>query len=363
MRLEGEFVDIMCEINPEHKSNVIYENGKKTLYLKIMQAIYGCLESALRWYEFYSERLKAEGFAINPYDKCVANKEINGSQCTIMWYVDDNKISHKESSVVDDVLGMIRNYFGDITVSRGEEHTFLGMNMKIRKDKKIEIEMKDQLRETIDMFNNFEGNKIEEIVSSPAQKHLRECGDKCPKLNGRKSELFHSIVAKLLWIMKRARPDLEVAVSYLCTRVSKSDEDDWEKLRRVLAFVQCTIDDIRIIGAENLNDIYTWIDAAYAVNPDARSQTGGAIPMGVGIIHGKSGKHRLNVKSSTEVELVGVSEYLPYNIWLLMFIEGQGYIIKIICCIKTIKAPYLCSRMVKTLIQAIQDISLSDISL
>ena len=97
--------------------------------------------------------------------------------------------------------------------------------------------MKDQLRETIDMFNNFEGNKIEEIVSSPAQKHLRECNDKCHKLNGRKSELFHSIVAKLLWIMKRARPDLEVAVSYLCTRVPKSDEYDWEKLRRVLAFV------------------------------------------------------------------------------------------------------------------------------
>ena len=33
MKLEGEFVDIMCEINPEHKPNIIYENGKKTLYL------------------------------------------------------------------------------------------------------------------------------------------------------------------------------------------------------------------------------------------------------------------------------------------------------------------------------------------
>lgn len=47
--------------------------------------------------------------------------------------------------------------------------------------------------------------------------------------------------------------------------------------------------------------------------------------MGVGIIHGKSGKQKLNVKSSTEVELVGVSEYLPYNIWLMMFMREQGY--------------------------------------
>ena len=32
---------------------------------------------------------------INPYDRCVANKMINGSQCTIVFYVDDNKISIK----------------------------------------------------------------------------------------------------------------------------------------------------------------------------------------------------------------------------------------------------------------------------
>lgn len=59
-----------------------------------------------------------------------------------------------------------------------------------------------------------------------------------------------------------------------------------------------------------------------------RSQTGGAMSMGIGIIHGKSAKQRLNVKSSTEAELVGVSEYIPYNTWLLMFMEEQGYTIK-----------------------------------
>ena len=296
--------------------------------MEILQAIYGCLESSLRWYELYSETLEKEGFTINPYDKCVANKEIDGHQCTIVWYVDDNKVSHKDKNVVDDVIDLIEKHFGKLSVSRGEDHTFLGMNIKIRKDKKIEIEMKDQLRETIKMFTDFENDKIDEVVTSPAQKHLRECNEKCPKLEGSKSDIFHSIVAKLLWIMKRARPDLEVAVSYLCTRVSKSDEDDWKKLRRVLAFIQCTINDVRIIGAQSLTDIYTWIDAAYAVNPDMRSQTGGTMSMGIGIIHGKSGKQRLNVKSSTEAELVGVSEYLPYNIWLLLFMSAQGYAIK-----------------------------------
>ena len=58
MKLVGEFVDIMCKVNPEHAKNVVYENGQKVLYMEILQAIYGCIESALRWYELYSETLK-----------------------------------------------------------------------------------------------------------------------------------------------------------------------------------------------------------------------------------------------------------------------------------------------------------------
>ena len=62
-----------------NKKNVIYENGKKVLYLEILQEIYGCIESLLRWYELYSETLMKEDSKINPYDKCVANKVINGN--------------------------------------------------------------------------------------------------------------------------------------------------------------------------------------------------------------------------------------------------------------------------------------------
>ena len=54
----------------------------------------GCVKSALLWYELYTNTLKDIGFELNPYDLCVANKDINGKQCTIVWHVDDNKISH-----------------------------------------------------------------------------------------------------------------------------------------------------------------------------------------------------------------------------------------------------------------------------
>ena len=68
----------MCDTNSEQVPNATYERGRKVLYMEILQAIYGYIESALRWYELYSETLQKEGFIINPYDRCVANKEING---------------------------------------------------------------------------------------------------------------------------------------------------------------------------------------------------------------------------------------------------------------------------------------------
>ena len=129
MKLVGDFVDIMCEVNPEHKKNVVYENGKKVLYMEVLQAIYGCIESVLRWYELFSETLEKEGWKINPYDKCVANKEISGEQCTIVWYVDDNKVSHKDPEVVTEVIDLMKSHFGDLTVTRGNKHRFLGMNI------------------------------------------------------------------------------------------------------------------------------------------------------------------------------------------------------------------------------------------
>ena len=50
--------------------------------------------------------------------------------------------------------------------------------------------------------------------------------------------------------------------------------------------------------------------------------------MGYGLLHGNSSKQKINLKSSTVAELVGVSEYLSYNILFLMFMEAQWYAIK-----------------------------------
>jgi len=89
------------------------------------------------------------GFELNPYDTCVANKMINGKQCTICWYVDDNKISHVDAKVVASVVEKIEERFGKMTVTRGKEHVFLGMNIRFNDDGTASVRMKEYVQEAI----------------------------------------------------------------------------------------------------------------------------------------------------------------------------------------------------------------------
>ena len=72
-----------------------------------------------------------------------------------------------------------------------------------------------------------------------------------------------------------------------------------------------TIDVPRIIGAGGLSILQTYVDASYALHDDMKGHPGGLTTLSLVIIQGKATKQKLNTKSSTESELVGVSDYVP----------------------------------------------------
>jgi Reverse transcriptase (RNA-dependent DNA polymerase) len=323
MKLTGEAVNIMVQVNNLYQPFVTTEKGKPVLYLQLKKALYWCVKSALLWYELFANTLKDMGFELNPYDPCVANKEIEGSQCTILWYVDDNKISHINPDVVTDIIQQIEKRFGKMTVTRGHEHTFLGMNFVFNGDETVSISMKTYLQEAI----NESKMRITKVSASPAKKELFDTNNNLPTLPKVELEAFHSVVAKLLYVSIRACPDILLAIGYLCTRVSKPNKEDQEKLKRVLEYLKGTLDLVLTLGADDLHSLCTWVDASYTVHPDMRSHTGGMISMGTGTLICKSSKQKLNTKSSTEAELVGASDYVQNTIWSKLFLEAQGHAI------------------------------------
>ena len=74
MKLRGDFVEIMCQVNPEYEQHVKYENGGKVLYLLVLRAVYVCIKSLLLWYNLLSTKIYALGFEINPHSSCVVKR-------------------------------------------------------------------------------------------------------------------------------------------------------------------------------------------------------------------------------------------------------------------------------------------------
>ena len=79
------------------------------------------------------------------------------------------------------------------------------------------------------------------------------------------------------------------------------------------------------LAADSMTILKTWIDASYAPHHDMRSHTSGCSSFGMGAAMTKSSKQKLNTKSSTEAELIGVSDVLPYNLWTIYFLKEQGH--------------------------------------
>eukprot|EP00957_Ditylum_brightwellii_P192519 14658176-Ditylum_brightwellii.AAC.1 len=68
-----------------------------------------------------------------------------------------------------------------------------------------------------------------------------------------------------------------------------------------------------------------WVDASFAVHPNAKSHTGGVLMMDKGAIFAGSTKQKLNTHSSTEAGIVGVDDLMPQVLWTQHFMETQGY--------------------------------------
>ena len=78
------------------------------------------------------------------------------------------------------------------------------------------------------------------IAKTPAACHLFNVNDGARKLDEKKAQLFHHMVAKLLYLCRRTRQDIQTAVAFLCTRVKSPDEDDYKKLAHVIQYLRDT---------------------------------------------------------------------------------------------------------------------------
>jgi len=174
-----------------------------------------------------------------------------------------------------------------------------------------------------DLMSICEG--ISGIARTPAGDNLFKISDTEELWEKSEREFFHSLTAKLLYLGKRVRPDILTAVSFLVKRVSKPTREDLRKLERVIRYIRGTSQLGIVLEASKNLGVLGYIDASYGVHQDLKSHSGCVIGIGRGPIYAKSGAQKLNTKSSSEAELVALSDHTNQVIWTRNFLLDQGY--------------------------------------
>ena len=148
------------------------------------------------------------------------------------------KMYHVMQEVLEDLLTSLNKEFGKeapLMVTWGETHNYLGMAIDYTIPGKVKITMLDFVQGVLDECP-------EDLMKGPssthAANHLFNVDPESKNLGNEKASRFHHLTAKLLYLSKHARPDLQTAVSFLTTRVCELDEDDYKKLGRCLQYLQ-----------------------------------------------------------------------------------------------------------------------------
>jgi hypothetical protein len=153
----------------------------------------------------------------------------------------------------------------------------------------------------------LEGMEVKQF-ESPGMKDtfvVDECSKKLAE-NERKD--IHSRTAKLLYLAKRARPDILTVAIFLCTRVQGATVEDWRKLMRVLGYLSGTQEATLILRAARKPVVTAYVDAVYAIHNDSKSHSGVIVYVGQTLAYVSSRKQKCISKSPTEAELIALTD-------------------------------------------------------
>ena len=315
MRLDKTISDLMIRLDGKYKK---YQDARGCITVLLDRALYGCVESAALWYENLSATMTQLGYDPNPYDICVFNRTNDkGVQCTATVHVDDLLIVSTDRTMI----ATLRTRYGEITKTGGTVLNYLGMVFDLTHPGEARVSMKGYVDSVLECSTVTGGAK------TPATDGLFQVRPGAELVCESVRKDFHSTVAKLLYLAKRARPNCLMPVAFLATRVTKCTSDDVVKLTRLMRYVRETRDRGIVLRPGKLGvQVRVYIDAAYGIHADGKSHTGSCVVIGdLGPAHCKSCKQQIVSKSSTEAELIALSDSANQALHTRNFLLAQGY--------------------------------------
>jgi hypothetical protein len=220
----------------------------------------------------------------------------------LVVYVDD-VLAVAELSELKKLREAFTQEFKWVSMAIAQKQSYLGMLITVEMGV-VTVDMRYYLGKILSEHDNLP------VAANPGAKNSFMVDEGSLLLDERSKNVFHTNVAKLLYLSKRARPDVIAVVGFLCTRVKGPTEEDMKKLKKVLGYLKGTEEWIMKIRPEGMFCVEVYIDASFSAHPDGKSQSGVVVRVGDASVYFGSKKQKCVSKSPTEAELVALSDHV-----------------------------------------------------
>ena len=300
-------------IYPE-ATQFIHSDG--CLYLELEKYLYGLPPASNRFHEFVKKILLKNNFVVNAADPCAFHLETKWGPIDTTVHVDDFLASFPNLSARAMFEDMMKPH-GSLTAHHNEI-TYLGMTIERDRARRItKISQDGYVKSLLEKF----GGAALKPAETPGSEDMFEIDPESPDLDEREKKFFISLIMSLMYLARFTFGQILVYVNFLSTRLSKPKVQDMKKAKRILRYLAGAKDHGLYLGGDKI-DCRIWVDTSHGVHADGKGQGCIIISLGLGPVFVRSYKLRVTGLSSTEDEVVGVSDTATYAPWMRALLEG-----------------------------------------
>lgn len=282
------------------------------------KSLYGLKQAPRAWFHRLSTALHSLGFQGSKTDPSLFIYASGGTLLYMLVYVDDIILTGNNPHAIDSIIHSLSKTFA--LQDMGTLSYFLGIEVAPCGSDLL-LSQKKYILETIHKAGLSQARPVPTPMATSATLAL---GDSPPFENPVK---YRQIVGALQYATL-SRPDIAYAVNKVCQFMHSPTEDHWSAVKRILRYLQGTVDYGLLLKQNSSSTLHAYTDAhspvlnAYsdadwAGCPDDRRSTGGyAIYLGSNLVSWSAKKQKTVSRSSTESEYKALADTVVELTWL-----------------------------------------------
>ena len=293
-----------------------FESSNKNLVCKLHKALYGLKQAPRAWFERLKAALLNFGFKSSKCDPSLFTLHTRSYCIYLLVYVDDIIITGSSKSAIHDLVSQLNSKFS--LKDLGTLDYFLGIEVHHSPNGTLHLSQTKYIKDLLIRANMDNAKSMASPMASTTK--LSKFGSS----QVTDATFFRSIVGALQYATI-TRPEISYAVNKVCQFLSDPLEEHWKAVKRILRYLQGTLDHGLVIKAANSTmpiTITGFCDADWASDPDDRRSTSGAcIYLGPNLISWWAKKQTLVARSSAEAEYRSLAQASAEIIWIQSLLQ------------------------------------------